>query len=90
MILNGKDSEDSLLYDLCCAVRYMQTKNIEKCSDKELKIDLPNQLFLSLKAIKRKSYIKSSLSGFWKAVFYNEQNTQRQINISTCIFKFTN
>ena len=58
MILSGKDSEDSLLYDLCCAVRYMQTKNFEKCSDKELEIDLPNQLFLSLKEIKRKSFIR--------------------------------
>lgn len=58
MILSGKDSEDSLLYDLCCAVRYMQTKNFEKCSDKELEIDLPNQLFLFLKAIKRKSFIR--------------------------------
>ena len=58
MILSGKDGEDSLLYDLCCAVRYMQTKNFEKCSDKELEIDLPNQLFLSFKAIKRKSFIR--------------------------------
>ena len=51
MILNRKDSEDTPLYALCCAVRYMKTKNIENCSHKP-EIDLPTQLFLSLKAIK--------------------------------------
>ena len=52
LIPNGKDSIDFLFYALCYAVRYKKVKKTEKCSDEELKNDLPNDLFVSLDSIR--------------------------------------
>ena len=52
---NEKDREDTLLY---AAIQFNICKR-KKCSDEELQADLPNQLFSSLKAKKKRYYIKS-------------------------------
>lgn len=42
MMLNGKDSEDSLFHSICYAIcgHFMWTKNLGKFSNEELKSDL--------------------------------------------------
>ena len=47
MMLNGKDSEDSLFHSICYAIcgHFMWTKNLGKFSNEELKSDLPVGFF---------------------------------------------
>ena len=50
---HGKESLDSLFKTVCYAVRYKKHENINKCSDDELRRDLPKDIFDQLNAIKR-------------------------------------
>lgn len=58
---NGKDDEHLLFYAVCYAVRYMQTKKTEKCSDIELEKYLQNEMYSSLKTNqdKEESFLRS-------------------------------
>ena len=66
LLPNGKDSCDSLFYPVCYAVRYEKTKKTEKCSDEELKNDLPNNLFLSLDSIRLELVVDLDYQNFEK------------------------
>ena len=50
---HGKDSLDSLFKTVCYAVRYKKHQKTDKCSDDELRRDLPKDIFNQLNAIKR-------------------------------------
>ena len=50
---HGKESLDSLFKTVCYAVRYKKHQKTDKCSDDELRRDLPKDIFDQLNAIKR-------------------------------------
>lgn len=50
---HGKESLDSLFKTVCYAVRYKKHQKTDKCSDDELRRDLPKDIFNQLNAIKR-------------------------------------
>ena len=78
MIPNRKDNEDSLFHLICCAICYMQTKKWKKWSDDELNSDLPNDLFLSLDLIRKKTWFISWLSDFGQTMLYNQQSPDKR------------
>ena len=50
---HGKESLDSSFKTVCYAVRYKKHQKTDKCSDDELRRDLPKDIFNQLNAIKR-------------------------------------
>ena len=50
---HGKESLDSSFKTACYAVRYKKHQKTDKCSDDELRRDLPKDIFNQLNAIKR-------------------------------------
>ena len=61
MMLNDKDSEDSLFHSICYAIRCMWTKKLDKCSNEELKSDLPVGLLSTLNLLKKRTYWISTI-----------------------------
>lgn len=45
VIPNEKDDKSCLFYSLCYAIFYVRTNKLEKCSNEELKPDLPDSFF---------------------------------------------